>query len=122
MPALSHRRTFVWVAALYVAQGLPYGVTSKIWPVWFRTAGVSLTEIGLMALLALPWSWKPLWAPLVDRFGTRRVWIAPSLLLLAAISLSAAAAETSDLEPGLDRRSLQLKGKAQPTDVVVLRI
>ena len=22
-----------------------------------------------MALLSLPWSWKPLWAPLVDRFG-----------------------------------------------------
>jgi PAT family beta-lactamase induction signal transducer AmpG len=87
MPALSHRRTFVWVAALYAAQGLPYGVTSKIWPVWFRTAGVSLTEIGLMALLALPWSWKPLWAPLVDRFGTRRVWIAPSLLLLAALCM-----------------------------------
>jgi adenylate cyclase len=38
------------------------------------------------------------------------------------ILISAAAAETSDLEPGLERRSLQLKGKAQPTDVVVLRI
>jgi adenylate cyclase len=38
------------------------------------------------------------------------------------ILVSAAAAETSDLEPGLERRSLQLKGKAQPTDVVVLRI
>ncbi len=80
------RRLLIWVAALYAAQGLPYGVTSKIWPVWFRTAGVSLTEIGLMSLLALPWSWKPLWAPLVDRFGVRRAWIVPCLGLLATLA------------------------------------
>jgi PAT family beta-lactamase induction signal transducer AmpG len=79
------RRTVYWVTLLYLAQGLPYGVTSKIWPVWFRIHGVSLAEIGLMGLLALPWSWKPLWAPLVDRFGSRRAWIVPCLGLLATI-------------------------------------
>ena len=79
------RRTIVWVTLLYLAQGLPYGVTSKIWPVWFRVHGVSLAEIGLMGLLSLPWSWKPLWAPLVDRFGSRRAWIVPCLFLLAAV-------------------------------------
>lgn len=79
------RRTVFWVTLLYLAQGLPYGVTSKIWPVWFRVHGVSLAEIGLMGLLALPWSWKPLWAPLVDRFGSRRAWIVPCLGLLATI-------------------------------------
>lgn len=80
------RRVLAWVTLLYAAQGLPYGVTAKIWPVYFRVHGVSLKEIGLMGLLALPWSWKPLWAPLVDRFGTRRAWIVPFLALLAAIS------------------------------------
>ena len=79
------RRTVFWVTLLYLAQGLPYGVTSKIWPVWFRVHGVSLAEIGLMGLLALPWSWKPLWAPLVDRFGSRRAWIVPCLGLLATL-------------------------------------
>jgi PAT family beta-lactamase induction signal transducer AmpG len=39
-----------------------------------------------MALLSLPWSWKPLWAPLVDRFGTRRAWIIPNLLALATFA------------------------------------
>lgn len=80
------RRTLAWVALLYAAQGLPYGVTAKIWPVYFRLHGVSLKEIGLMGLLALPWSWKPLWAPLVDRFGARRAWIVPCLGLLASIA------------------------------------
>jgi PAT family beta-lactamase induction signal transducer AmpG len=82
------KKTLAWVALLYAAQGLPYGVTSKIWPVYFRVHGVSLKEIGLMGLLALPWSWKPLWAPLVDRFGSRKAWIVPFLFLLAAISVA----------------------------------
>ena len=38
------------------------------------------------------------------------------------ILVSAAAAEASGLEPGLERRSLELKGKSQPTEVVVLRL
>ncbi len=79
-------RTLLWVALLYAAQGLPYGVTSKIWPVYYRSHGVSLVAIGLMGLLALPWSWKPLWAPLVDRFGPRRAWIVPALLGLATVA------------------------------------
>lgn len=79
------RRTLLWVTLLYLAQGLPYGISSRVWPVYFRAHGVSLTEIGLLGLLALPWSWKPLWAPLVDRFGTRRAWIVPCLVALAAL-------------------------------------
>ncbi len=79
-------RKLVWIALLYAAQGLPYGVVHKIWPVYFRAHGVSLQEIGLMSLLALPWSWKPLWAPLIDRFGPRRAWIVPGLGALATIA------------------------------------
>ncbi len=83
---MPNRRLLAWVALLYAAQGLPYGVVHKIWPVYYRAHGVSLTEIGLMSLLALPWSWKPLWAPLVDRFGARRAWIVPGLGALATLA------------------------------------
>ena len=38
------------------------------------------------------------------------------------ILVSAAAATASDLDPGLERRSLELKGKAAATEVVVLRV
>ena len=82
----SSTRKLAWIAMLYAAQGLPYGVVHKIWPVYFRAHGVSLKEIGLMSLLALPWSWKPLWSPLIDRFGPRRAWIVPCLGALAAIA------------------------------------
>lgn len=72
-----------WVAVLYFAQGFPFGVFREVWGVFFRSRGVSLTEIGMMELLGLPWVAKPLWAPLVDRYGDRRKWIAGGLLVLA---------------------------------------
>ena len=83
---MPNRRVLVWVAILYAGQGLPFGVFQKIWPVYFRAHGVSLKEIGLLTLLAAPWTWKPLWAPLVDRFGSRRAWIVPALGALATIA------------------------------------
>ncbi|HLL54677.1 MAG TPA: MFS transporter, partial [Myxococcaceae bacterium] len=54
--------------ALYVAQGLPYGFQSTALPVYLRTLQVPLWAIGLLGMLALPWMFKALWAPLVDRF------------------------------------------------------
>jgi MFS transporter, PAT family, beta-lactamase induction signal transducer AmpG len=76
-------RRMRWVAVLYFAQGFPFGVFREVWGVFFRLFGVSLTQIGLMELLGLPWIAKPLWAPLVDRYGDRRHWISGCLVVLA---------------------------------------
>jgi PAT family beta-lactamase induction signal transducer AmpG len=74
-----------WVTILYLAQGFPAGVFRKVWPVYFRDHGVSLTQIGLISLLGLPYTLKPLWAPLVDRYGDRRRWIAACLAVMAVL-------------------------------------
>jgi PAT family beta-lactamase induction signal transducer AmpG len=80
---------------LYFVQGLPFGFQATALPVYLREAGMSLTGIGLATALALPWSLKVLWAPLVDRFdggrlGRRRSWIVPLQLLLAGTCAAAA--------------------------------
>jgi PAT family beta-lactamase induction signal transducer AmpG len=82
------RRKLTWVALLYFAEGLPFGIAYDVWPVYFRVHGVSLANIGLMSLLSLPWTWKMLWAPLVDRFGARQQWISASLLALAVATVA----------------------------------
>jgi PAT family beta-lactamase induction signal transducer AmpG len=82
------RRKLTWIAVLYFAEGLPFGIAYDVWPVYFRVHGVSLREIGLMSLLSLPWTWKMLWAPLVDRFGARQQWISACLLALAVATLA----------------------------------
>jgi PAT family beta-lactamase induction signal transducer AmpG len=85
---VTKRRVLFWIAVLYLAEGLPFGVAYRLWPVYFRVHGVSLTEIGLMSLLSLPWTLKLLWAPLVDRYGARQHWITPALAVLGATTLA----------------------------------
>ncbi len=79
------RRKLPWIALLYFAQGLPFGVVYDLLPVYFRSAGVSLREIGFLSLLGLPWSLKVFWSPLVDRLGDRRSWSSLCLAAMAAI-------------------------------------
>jgi len=84
-----------WLSTLYVVQGLPYGFQGTALAAYLREAGVSLTELGFLDLLALPWMLKVLWAPAVDRFGNERIgrrrsWILPLQALLALTCACAA--------------------------------
>lgn len=72
---------------LYFSQGLPFGFQATALPVYLRSQGISLAAIGFVSALAAPWLFKPLWAPLVDRyyskrFGRRKQWIIPLQLSL----------------------------------------
>jgi PAT family beta-lactamase induction signal transducer AmpG len=72
---VSLRTKLLWVAAFYFASGFPFGVATELLPVYYRQRGVSLTDIGLLSVIALPWTFKFLWAPLVDRIGTYKRWL-----------------------------------------------
>lgn len=87
--------TLAILSALYFVQGLPFGFQANALPVFLREAGLSLGAVGLSRLLTIPWSVKPLWGPLVDRygwapFGRRKTWIIPLQLLLALALMAAA--------------------------------
>lgn len=74
------------------ASGLPLYVLISLVPAWLRREGVDLRDIGLFALIGLPYAWKFVWAPLLERFplpllGRRRGWMLASQLgTLAAIA------------------------------------
>src|SRR5688572_32446086 len=82
-PALSEKSTLRYFsfAALYIAQGIPEGLTYYAIPAWMAMNGKSATEIGgFIAVIGIPWSFKILVAPLMDRFtylpmGRRRPWV-----------------------------------------------
>ncbi|WP_224372921.1 MFS transporter [Hyalangium versicolor] len=91
---LSPRRLGL-LSALYFVQGLPFGFQSIALPVYLRTQGVSILALGFLGLLALPWMFKALWAPLVDRYGSARIgrrksWILPLQAALAGTCAVAA--------------------------------
>ncbi len=56
------------VGGLYVAQSVIGGVTWTGLPAVLRDQGLSLDNVGLLSLSALPWALKFLWAPMVERY------------------------------------------------------
>ena len=72
---------YISFAILYVAQGIPEGMTFFGIPAWMAMNGKSASEIGAFsAVVIIPWSFKILVAPLMDRFtilsmGRKRPWI-----------------------------------------------
>lgn len=73
------------------SSGLPLFVLINLVPAWLRTEGVSLKDIGLFALIGIPYNWKFLWSPFMERYaapflGRRRGWmLLTQLALLATI-------------------------------------
>jgi PAT family beta-lactamase induction signal transducer AmpG len=88
--AVLNRRMLICVFTGF-SSGLPLYLLFQMVPYWLRTEGVGLAEIGLFALIQFPYTWKFLWAPIMDRYtlpflGHRRGWILlTQLALLIAI-------------------------------------
>jgi PAT family beta-lactamase induction signal transducer AmpG len=97
------RRRIALLSALYLVQGLPFGFQTGALPLYLREQGVSLATIGFSGALALPWALKFLWAPMVDRwgsrrFGRRRSWIIPlQILMVLGFVLAAGVDPETDL-------------------------
>jgi MFS transporter, PAT family, beta-lactamase induction signal transducer AmpG len=93
--ALGNRRILVTLL-LGFASGLPLALTSGTLQAWMTVEGVNLKTIGVFTLVGLPYTWKFLWAPLMDRFvppflGRRRGWILlTQLALMAGIAIMGA--------------------------------
>ena len=75
------------------ASGLPFNLSQGTLQAWLATLDVDLKTIGWLTLVGVPYTFKFLWAPLLDRFvppflGRRRGWI---VLFQAAIAVTTAA-------------------------------
>ncbi len=86
-----------WIAAISFASGFPFGLVNEALPVYLRTHGASLVDVGNVQAATFPWTFKFFWAPLVDRLGTRRRWIGACLAGLALLTAAFASFETSGL-------------------------
>ena len=92
----SHRLAAVLL--LGFASGLPLALTGQALQAWLAIDGVNFATIGFFGLVGVPYTFKFLWAPLMDRFeppwlGRRRGWLVLTqaglaLTLFAMSSLS----------------------------------
>ncbi len=63
------------------SSGLPLFILLTLLQAWLTKSGLSIKSLGLFALVMFPYTWKFLWAPLMDRYsfpllGRRRGWMA----------------------------------------------
>jgi MFS transporter, PAT family, beta-lactamase induction signal transducer AmpG len=82
---LSENKTLrmLTLCGLYLAQGVPWGFVTITFASWLAEPeqGITAEQLGpILAVATLPWSFKFLWGPLMDRFtiralGRRRPWI-----------------------------------------------
>jgi PAT family beta-lactamase induction signal transducer AmpG len=87
--AVFRDRNLAVILILGFASGLPLSLTGQTLQAWVTVEGVDLATIGLLTLVGIPYTWKFLWAPLLDRYvppvlGRRRGWLAITQLGLAA--------------------------------------
>ena len=78
------------VALLYFIQGSPTAILWEVLPVYFRIQGVSLSTIGGLRFLELPYSLKVFWSPIVHRFGDRRIWVVACMLAIVGVVIALA--------------------------------
>jgi MFS transporter, PAT family, beta-lactamase induction signal transducer AmpG len=89
--AIFRERRSLAMLGLGFAAGLPYMLIFDTLSVWLRDSGLSLAVIGFFSLATLSFSFKFLWAPLIDRatipgltklLGHRRSWMLVCQLLI----------------------------------------
>ncbi|MEO0370587.1 MAG: MFS transporter [Pseudomonadota bacterium] len=84
------------IGALYTAQFIPLMFAFMAVPIILRMEGHSATTIGLVQLGLLPYLFKFLWAPLIDKYKLGRdrykswIWILSALHLVSLGALAAA--------------------------------
>jgi len=92
-------RKMVSCLFLGFTSGLPLYVLIQLVPAWLRSNEIDLATIGLFSLVSLPYTWKFLWSPLMDRYklpflGRRRGWA-----LITQVGLLVAIAALGQFDP-----------------------
>jgi len=91
--ALNKRMLLVyWIGFI---SGLPLMLTITVLQAWLTSAQVSLASIGLITLVGLPYTYKFLWAPALDKYypplvrctHRRKAWMMACQFLLAIVIL-----------------------------------
>ena len=112
------------VTVLGFASGLPLALTGQAMQAWLSLEGLDLATIGFLSLVGLPYTFKFLWAPLMDRFelpwlGRRRGWLVLTQLALAGALLCLADTSPSESTRAFALLAVLVAFVAASQDVVI---
>ena len=109
LPSLdtSRRLRMFAFTSFYVAQGIPLGLVTVALPAWLASNGADAGAVGnFLAVATLPWAFKIVVGPLMDRFrfpslGSRRPWVMAAMAGLLGTTLALVFLEISVEQIGL---------------------
>ncbi len=90
---------FTIVLILGFASGLPLALTGASLQAWLATDNVDIATIGFFSLVGLPYTFKFLWAPLMDRFEPPFFKRRQGWLVITQLGTAAALALLSTMSP-----------------------
>lgn len=85
---MKNYKKLLYIGVIYFLSGLPFGFFYTFIPVFLRTEGFSLINIGLLSLAGIPWSLRLIFAPLIDRYLYKSFWMGVSLIGISFSILS----------------------------------
>lgn len=117
-------KKIVIVGLMGFSSGLPLALTGGTLQAWMAESGIDIRTIGLFSGVALPYSLKFLWSPIMDRFklpflGRRRGWILLTQFLLFAGILSIAILSPLKIPILLGTIALFISFSSASQDIVV---
>ncbi|HWN66059.1 MAG TPA: MFS transporter, partial [Haliangium sp.] len=126
--AVYRDRRMLVILGLGFSSGLPLYLVFSTLSLWLKDAGLSVQAIGLFAATRIPYSFKFLWAPVLDRvsipgltsaLGRRRSWLLVTQLGLAAAIVQLARSDPAST-PELTRwLAVAVAALAASQDIVV---
>ena len=76
----------LWISSLYFAEGAPAAIVCEVAVMIFADLGADATAVARdVSILGMPWMLKPLWAPVVDCFGSKKRWIIAMQLAMSML-------------------------------------
>jgi PAT family beta-lactamase induction signal transducer AmpG len=94
-PPKRSRRALAWVSTANFGEGLPWSFLHQMATEFLTAAKASNTQIGATSLFHLAVTFKFLWSPIVDLFGSKRSWVIATQVVLAGGMVAVAAASAA---------------------------
>jgi PAT family beta-lactamase induction signal transducer AmpG len=71
-----------WIPTVYFAMGLPFVALAQASSLMFKNMGITDTQITLWtSLIMLPWTFKPLWSPILEMFKTKKQFVVATQMI-----------------------------------------
>ncbi|MDO9154311.1 MAG: MFS transporter [Paludibacter sp.] len=71
-----------WIPSVYFAMGLPFVALAQASSLMFKNMGITDTQITLWtSLIMLPWTFKPLWSPILEMFKTKKHFVVATQMI-----------------------------------------